>query len=150
MIYIDLRTKHQITSMVSIEQINEICNSIYIQLGPSHSECVYQSALVLELYNLGATSVETEKHVPVFYTDSNDVQHTIGSERIDILARFCNSIVFLIELKAVANMNKQNVEQQIRKYQKSLDILSIQPNYKLVVNFPQQLEKHHVDFYQII
>tara|TARA_Y100000389_G_scaffold83976_1_gene80585 strand:+ start:21869 stop:22279 length:411 start_codon:yes stop_codon:yes gene_type:complete len=136
--------------MVSVLQLNALCNSIYTQLGPSHSECVYQTALVLELYNLSAKSVESEKHVPVFYIDSNNTQHTIGSERIDILVRFDTGVIFLIELKAVANMNKQNVEQQINKYEKSLHTLNIFPTYKIAVNFPQQLDKKEVDFVHII
>jgi GxxExxY protein len=129
-------------------QVYDVCNVIYHQLGAGHSEVVYQTALVLELYNLGATSVESEKHVPVFFTDTRGVQHTIGNERIDIFARFPNydGVVLLIELKAVANMNRTSVEHQIFKYMRSLQHLKIIPTHKLAINFPQQPDKKTVDF----
>lgn len=121
-----------------------ICNSIFSQLGSGHSEVVYQSALILELYNLGAASVESEKHVPVFFTDTNNIQHTIGNERIDILARIHEHII-LIELKAVLNLNRSSTEQQIRKYERSLNFMNIVPTHKIVINFPQNPEKQQVD-----
>ena len=129
-------------------QVFDVCNNIYHQLGAGHSEVVYQTALVLELYNLGATSVESEKHVPVFFTDTRGAQHTIGNERIDILARFPNDteMVLLIELKAVANMNRASVEHQIGKYVRSLRTLGIVPTCQLAINFPQQADKQVVDF----
>ena len=130
-------------------RVFDVCNNIYQQLGAGHSEVVYQTALVLELYNLGATSVESEKHVPVFFTDTRGAQHTIGNERIDILARFPNDsegAVLLIELKAVANMNRASVEHQIGKYVRSLRTLGIVPTCQLAINFPQQADKKVVDF----
>jgi len=129
-------------------QVFDVCNNIYQQLGAGHSEVVYQTALVLELYNLGATSVESEKHVPVFFTDTRGAQHTIGNERIDILARFPSDaeMVLLIELKAVANMNRASVEHQIGKYVRSLRTLGIVPTCQLAINFPQQADKQAVDF----
>jgi len=129
-------------------RVFDVCNNIYQQLGAGHSEVVYQTALVLELYNLGATSVESEKHVPVFFTDTRGAQHTIGNERIDILARFPKDkeLVLLIELKAVANMNRASVEHQIGKYVRSLRTLGIVPTCQLAINFPQQADKQAVDF----
>ena len=129
-------------------RVFDVCNNIYQQLGAGHSEVVYQTALVLELYNLGATSVESEKHVPVFFTDTRGAQHTIGNERIDILARFTSDaeMVLLIELKAVANMNRASVEHQIGKYVRSLRTLGIVPTCQLAINFPQQADKQAVDF----
>jgi len=139
---------HQKMSLSS--QVFDLCNGIYHQLGAGHSEVVYQTALVLELYNLGATSVESEKHVPVFFTDTRGAQHTIGNERIDILARFPNdSAVLLIELKAVANMNRASVEHQVGKYVRSLRTLGIVPTCQLAINFPQQADKQAVDFISI-
>jgi len=129
-------------------RVFDVCNNIYQQLGAGHSEVVYQTALVLELYNLGATSVESEKHVPVFFTDTRGAQHTIGNERIDILARFTSDaeMVLLIELKAVANMNRASVEHQIGKYVRSLRTLGRVPTCQLATNFPQQADKQAVDF----
>jgi GxxExxY protein len=124
--------------------IFNICNSIFSQLGPGHSEVVYQTALILELYNLGAKSVESEKHVPVFFIDSNNTQHTIGNERIDILARI-NEQIILIELKAVLNINRSSTEQQLMKYERSLTFMNIIPTHKLVINFPQNPDKKQVE-----
>jgi GxxExxY protein len=129
-----------------VEQVHNVCNSIYTQLGPGHSEVVYQTALVLEMYNLGATSVESEKHVPVFFVDTNQVQHTIGNERIDILARFPQNTVVLIELKAVANVNRVGLEHQLQKYIRSLREMNVFPDHKFGINFPQQNDKNQVDF----
>jgi GxxExxY protein len=118
--------------------IESLSKDIYHQLGPGHNECVYQKALVLELYNHGATSVESEKNVPVFYVDSRQVTHTVGTERIDILARFGETVV-LIETKAHTAGIRDHVEiPQLRKYITSLRTLGIVPTVSCVMNFPQK------------
>jgi len=128
-----------------LEVIRHVCDTIFQQLGQGHSEAVYQKALILELYNMGATSVESEKHVPVFFVDIKKIQHTIGDERIDILARF-NETIILIELKAVTSINHANIEQQVLKYRRSLKALNINPTFSFAINFPQHLEKQQVQF----
>ena len=121
-----------------METVIELCNAIYNQLGPSHNECVYQKALVIELYNHGARSVEYEKHVPVFFKDTNGTTHTIGSERVDILAHFTNNIV-LLELKAqTAGIREQTEIPQLKKYIKSLEVMNIVPTLSMIINFPQK------------
>jgi hypothetical protein len=99
---------------------------------------VYQKALVIELYNHGARSVEYEKHVPVFFKDTNGTTHTIGSERVDILAHFTNNIV-LLELKAqTAGIREQTEIPQLKKYIKSLEVMNIVPTLSMIINFPQK------------
>lgn len=121
-----------------IEQIVNACDAIYQQLGPAHNECVYQKALIIELYNLGATSVEFEKHVPVFFKDSNQIVHTIGDERIDILARFDNiPWCIVLELKAVARNKLSTYMEQLKKYKKALYYINVQPHTFMLINFPQ-------------
>ena len=121
-----------------LQLVTNLCETIYVTLGVSHSECVYQKALIIELYNHGAISVEFEKHVPVFYHDSKGSQHTIGSERIDILARFPDNIIVLMELKAQAGSLREHVEiSQLKKYVKSLKHIGIVPTISILVNFPQ-------------
>jgi GxxExxY protein len=116
-----------------------LCNAIYDQLGPSHNECVYQKALVIELYNHGARSVEYEKHVPVFFKDTNGTTHTIGSERVDILAHFTNNRIVLLELKAqTAGIREQTEIPQLKKYIKSLEVMNIVPTLSMIINFPQK------------
>lgn len=133
------------------QHVVDICESIYINLGTSHSECVYQKALIIELYNHGATSVEFEKHVPVFFKDSAGFTHTIGSERIDILANFENSVI-LIELKATTSGIRDHVEMsQLQKYIKGLSFMNIRPDIALVINFPQNCKPtNNVDYKKYI
>lgn len=119
--------------------IKDACNRIYKQLGPAHNECVYQKALIIELYNMGAKSVEFEKHVPVFFKDSNGTTHTIGDERVDILATFPDSLV-LIELKAIAKNRLQGYVEQVNKYRRSLAHMNVFPNRLLLINFPTNTE----------
>lgn len=119
-------------------KIIDKCNEIYKQLGSAHNECVYQKALVIELYNMNANSVEYEKAVPVFFTDSNGIEHTIGSERIDVLARIDDQIV-LLELKATTSPIRENVEiEQLHKYDRALKKMNIVCDIKMVINFVQQ------------
>lgn len=127
--------------MVQQQDIIDICQTIYTNLGASHSECVYQKALIIELYNHGAMSVEFEKHVPVFFEDSKGMTHTIGSERIDILANFEKSVV-LLELKAQTAGIREHVEMsQLQKYIKGLSFMNIHPDIALVINFPQHCKQ---------
>tara|TARA_B100001142_G_C14031704_1_gene538387 strand:+ start:252 stop:668 length:417 start_codon:yes stop_codon:yes gene_type:complete len=121
--------------------IIDICNIIYATLGTSHNECVYQKALIIELYNHGASSVEFEKNVPVFFEDSKGTLHTIGSERIDLLVRFRERVV-LIELKAQSTGIREHVEvAQLQKYIKALAFLNIDIDIALVINFPQNCKQ---------
>lgn len=118
--------------------IEDICDRIYKQLGPSHNECVYQKALIIELYNIGAKSVEFEKHVPVFFEDSNGTTHTIGDERVDILATFSETMV-LIELKSIARNRLHGYVEQVNKYKRSLSHMNVFPDVFMLVNFPQSM-----------
>lgn len=121
-----------------MDLVLRLCNAIYLQLGPAHNECVYQKALVIELYNHGARSVESEKHVPVFFQDTHGTTHTIGSERVDILAHFPD-FVLLIELKAhTAGIREHTEIPQLKKYIKSLTVMNIVPTVSMIVNFPQK------------
>jgi GxxExxY protein len=132
--------------MSTPKRVIGLCNSIYKQLGVAHNECVYQKALVLELYNMGASSVEYEKNVPVFFKDSNGVVHTIGSERVDILFRYDNE-VHLLELKATTTGIREHIEiQQLRKYHDALLYLQTNCHHMYVVNFTQALNRTEVDF----
>jgi hypothetical protein len=138
-----------------LEIILHACNEIYLQLGPAHNECVYQKALIIELYNMGATSVEFEKHVPVFFTDSKNNVHTIGDERIDILARFGEGIQMpdvsvVLELKAVARNKLNTYMEQLKKYKKALYNLNITPNMFVLVNFPQGVGDGQVEHLEYV
>ena len=120
-----------------VADIRQICQGVFDALGKGHSEAVYQKALVIELYNAGALSVEYEKAVPVFFVDSNNVQHTVGSERVDILARMPNQCVVLLELKALQKLDPSCCI-QLHKYIRSLQCLGVIVSQSHVVNFPQK------------
>jgi hypothetical protein len=127
----------------------KICNRVYKRLGNAHNECVYQKALIAELWNHGAHTVEFEKHVPVFYTDSRDVQHTVGSERIDILFRYKHekdTKICLMELKATTSAIRNQVEvQQLKKYHNTLKHMGIVCDEFYIINFSQGMGKDEVD-----
>tara|TARA_Y100000389_G_C17226648_1_gene396004 strand:- start:45 stop:479 length:435 start_codon:yes stop_codon:yes gene_type:complete len=117
-----------------VESIRKVCESIYEQLGSAHNECVYQKALSIELFHYGAITVEIEKHVPVFFTDSRQIRHTIGSERVDLYARFPNCVI-LFELKATIGTMKKSEINQIVKYKEAIQILNEPVDCMLLVNF---------------
>tara|TARA_B110001450_G_scaffold131108_1_gene123306 strand:- start:774 stop:1205 length:432 start_codon:yes stop_codon:yes gene_type:complete len=128
--------------LVAIEsEIIESANYVYLTLGTSHNECVYQKALAIELHHLGYDVVETEKNVPVFFTDTKEFTHTIGTERIDIFARKKNVNVVL-ELKATTGTIRTQVEmQQLKKYKHALNRLHIDSHVLFVINFKQQVSE---------
>lgn len=124
----------------TLTDIVERCHRIYQTLGIAHNECVYQKALVIELYHMGALTVESEKNVPVFYTDSSGFQHTVGTERIDLFVRFPNHRQYVIELKATAQAIRHTVEvPQLKKYQYALAQMNIPCTQLAVINFRQQV-----------
>ena len=95
---------------------------------------------------MGASSVECEKNVPVFYKDSNSVVHTIGTERIDILFRY-NNQVHMLELKATTTGIREHMEiQQLRKYHDALKYLQIDCDHMYVINFSQAANRTEVEF----
>lgn len=126
------------SNLMDPARIRLIADMVYAKLGSGHNECVYQKALLLELYNHGATSVESEKNVPVFYIDSRGVTHTVGTERIDLLVR-TNEHVLLMEIKAHTAGIRDHMEiPQLKKYVNSLRHLHITPDVSCVINFPQK------------
>lgn len=127
---------------VQIEDVIERCHVIYKRLGTSHHECVYQKALVIELYHMGAISVESEKNVPVFYTDSRGLTHTIGTERVDIYVRFPDNRNYVLELKATTQGIRNHVEvQQLLKYEVALCYMKQPCSELCVINFKQQVSQ---------
>ena len=122
-------------------EIIKSANYIYNTLGTAHNECVYQKALAIELHHLGYVIVETEKNVPVFYKDTREYIHTIGTERIDIFARK-NNVNVVLELKATTGSIRNQVEmQQLKKYRFALNQLNIESHVLLVIDFKQQVSE---------
>jgi GxxExxY protein len=133
-------------SLRSPISVVQVCNAIYKQLGTAHNECVYQKALVLELYNMGASSVESEKNLPVFFQDSKGIVHTIGTERVDVMFRYDGQI-HLLELKATTTAIREHVEiQQLKKYNDALKYLNTHCDHMYVINFTQAPNRKEVDY----
>ena len=123
------------------KKIIEKCNLIYEQLGQEHTEFVYQRALAIELYNLGATLVEVEKPSPCYFKDSNGVMHILTQERIDLLAHFPNNEIILIELKNIVKNKLQDHVGQVEKYKISLKHQNIKISSSILINFPTHSSK---------
>lgn len=100
---------------ITATTLRSVCLAVAKQLGPGHSESVYQNATSLMLQEQHLTH-HCEYHVPIpFYPHSlhatdpqmNSMKHTqssfhVGSERIDILLYNHENEAHVIELKAVA------------------------------------------------
>jgi hypothetical protein len=140
-----------------IDKILRQCNFIYKQLGSSHNECIYQKALCSEIqYIPGLITVESEKHVPVFYKDTRGNLLTLGDERIDILVKYTDEVntmytkYLLIELKATQSGIRDHVEmKQLKKYIHALSYIKILVNDAMVINFPQQRESEQIEYKKI-
>ena len=121
-----------------LQQIKDIAQHIFDQLGSSHSEYIYQRCMEFELRNNNII-YETEKRLAIMYTDTMGTSYTIGEERIDIFIHKIgdSTIPILIELKAVVNEPKQTEVAQITKYYRELLKIDIQIKYGVIINFPQ-------------
>ena len=119
-----------------VKNILEKSNFIYEQLGREHSEFVYQRALAIELYNLGATLVEVEKNAPCYFEDSRGITHILTQERIDLLAHFPDNEIVLLELKNIVKNKLHNHAGQVEKYKVSLKKQNIDVKYSILINFP--------------
>lgn len=129
-----------------LEDIKSICNHIYSQIGSCHSESIYQTILHIELVKYGKSigasdiSVELEKNIPIFYTDTNGVEHMIGTERIDLFVRY-DQYNILIELKATNSPIKTNEILQLQKYVDSLTKLKYTLTHSILINFSKCTEQ---------
>ena len=133
-----------------IQQIKDIAQNIFNQMGCSHSEYIYQRCMEFELRNNNII-YETEKRLAITYSDTKGVSYTIGEERIDIYVHKIgdNSIPIIIELKAVVNEPKETEVAQITKYFNELQKINNVVKYGIIINFPQAGTKKHreaIDF----
>jgi len=102
------------------QQLVEIANTIYENVGPGYSESVYHRAfeVYLRKYNI---PYETERILPIVLEG-----HTIGSLRADLIVD--NS--YIIELKAVSKLS-ESAKIQTKNYIKLTGISNA-----LLINFP--------------
>ena len=106
----------QLNSLISIT------NDIYNSLGPGYNEVIYHRAFEVAL-RLNGINYESEVVCPINYKG-----HCVGHGKIDLIIN--KSLI--IELKAITNLNNNEVFIQIKNYMKQYNI-----NEGLIINFGQ-------------
>jgi GxxExxY protein len=121
--------------------LTHIVQTIANQIGPGHSECVYQKSLSVMLTESRIRHL-CEFHVPVMLAGASGEKFNVGSERIDILMYDEQNGACVIELKAIAasvllknspSMSIQHI--QLMKYIRLKPVENIKSAY--VINFRQ-------------
>ena len=100
--------------------VEKMCEEIYAELGPGHSERVYHNAAEVYLREK-KVPYESERHIHVHFRG-----HVVGDLRADIII----DGRIILELKAVQSLGKA-VECQVHKY---LDLTGLTTGF--LVNFP--------------
>ena len=110
--------------------VKQLCNDIFAELGPGHSESIYHNALKVALRK-NNIQYETERIIPLEYMGTY-----VGCVRSDLVI----DGTMVIELKATTTLNTSH-KIQLWKYLKYLE--NVQTG--LLVNFP--LRGGHVEYY---
>jgi len=111
------------------EKIIRCFYNVFDELGYGFLESVYESALVLELKNIGL-KVESQKELEVFYKGVS-----VGKYRSDIIVE--NKVI--IELKAVSQLTKAH-EVQLVNYLKATNIeIGLLVNFGEKINFKRKI-----------
>jgi len=85
--------------------------AVFRELGPGHSESVYQHAVAHELRTNFMVDVQTEVIVPILYKGAH-----VGSVRLDMLVSArSSSECFVVEFKTVQNVTPANIL-QVQRY----------------------------------
>lgn len=95
------RNKNRMSTLCDV--FHRVCHNVANQLGPGHSEAVYQKACG-QLLQVQQVRHHTEQHVPVTLSVQSSPPGTvfhIGDERIDILMYDDSQHVHVAELKAI-------------------------------------------------
>ena len=106
------------------QDIREISESIWEELGPGYSEAIYHCAFEVALRRGGVYQFETERIIPVYYSGLN-----IGHVRADLII----NREAVIELKSISKINEV-CRIQIRNYMK---LLGLEKGY--LINFPDRV-----------
>lgn len=116
------------------EEIKNICQTVYNQLGCGHSEFVYQTALKCELDSRDITT-DTERPLSIHYIDSKNRQHLLTSYRIDLYV-FGPDYDVVIEVKNISSITDKEIC-QVKRYLSELDKEMKNVPYGIIVNFPK-------------
>lgn len=110
--------------MTWYNQIQYAAEDVYDELGPGHSESIYENALDIELMLRNIAS-RRQVACTIKYRD-----YVVGSGYIDILVEE----KIILEIKAVAKLSAKD-EQQVRKY-----MTATGSERGLLINFGNDLE----------
>lgn len=110
-----------------IEWVKECAQEVFNELGPGHTEAVYEFAMFLELDWINRNDLVITQQVPCPFKYKG---FTVGVGYIDLLIN--NQLI--VELKSVAKLAPKDV-QQVRKYLVALDL-----DNGLLINFGNDLE----------
>ena len=127
-----------------ISLLNKIAQTIYIKLGPGHSEFIYHRAMEIELRENNIL-YESEMRVVIKYI-TNKNKYNIGEEKVDI---YLPTNKIIIELKAVVNPPREVEIDQINKYKRELQKDNIDIYKGILINFPQsgtKIARDKIDF----
>ena len=82
-------------------------------------------------------AVEREKSIPVIYTDTENIEQSVGTLRIDIFVHDKNnSKVYLLEIKAIKNMGESEVCQVNRYLDQLMKNYGMVVDEAYIINFP--------------
>jgi GxxExxY protein len=112
------------------DSVKRMCNDIFTELGPGHSESIYHNALKVAL-RFENVPYETERIIPLEYMGTY-----VGCVRSDLVV----NRNFVVELKATTSLNVSH-KIQLTKYLKYLEGV----DRGLLVNFP--LRGDRVEYY---
>jgi len=121
-----------VPNMCSVDMAIQAATDVFQELGPGHSEAVYQKAMIVWL-NDSNVRCATEQILPITFRGVN-----VGTCRADIVTRDA-----VIELKTIGSIT-DDVELQIRKYMKLLP-----RELGLIINFPKKLDHNLPEFRRV-
>ena len=117
------------TEIITADQITQLAEKIFADLGAGYSEHIYQTALFNKIIKIDPSALK-EKCIPVVYESE-----VLGTCRADILTDTC-----VIETKATRTM-PSGVANQLRKYLVNLHLQDNKPRFGVVINFNQDTER---------
>jgi len=116
--------------------LNAACDSIIDQLGPGHTETVYNKALVAMIRSKGYL-VEHEKTFLVSIVDFKGVRHTVSHMKADVIVYATTKSVILLELKCSDKASECNGGEQLNRYKLALQHEGIDLVACYLVTFPR-------------
>jgi len=121
-----------------LDNIKNICQRVYKELGPGYSEYIYHRALEVELRN-EEIQYESKRIIPINYKSIN-----IGYGEADIILHI-NNLKIILELKAISNIPRESEIIQIKTYLRNF----VESDFGCIINFPQagvKVARETIDF----